>query len=302
MDKRLTKRVVGIKRYEPGKAAMKVHTLEAAEKIAKRVGDTKALGEAVRGKLEAQREFAECYRAKFASVRVRGGPGRGKTSAGSGAGFSESDEFCSRFGFAQRTVQRWCGLVDEARFSRELSVRLERVWRAVEMGGGAHVGNASGVNEWYTPPDIIAAAHAVLGGIDLDPASHAEANRTVEATNYFTSEDDGLKQEWAGRVWMNPPYAQPLIEQFCDKLMESFLVGKVTDAISLTNNATDTAWGQRLLGNCFAACFTRGRLRFWAPEREAAAPLQGQMLCYFGSSADEFLTHFSVFGVTRRLK
>jgi phage N-6-adenine-methyltransferase len=59
-------------------------------------------------------------------------------------------------------------------------------------------------DEWITPPNLIKSVGGDIG-FDLDPCS--PINRPFEtARNYFTIEDDGLKQEWEGRVWMNPPY------------------------------------------------------------------------------------------------
>ena len=96
-----------------------------------------------------------------------------------------------------------------------------------------HVANNTGNNEWYTPVEYIELARHVMGDITLDPASSEIANRTVKATHFFTAQDNGLEKEWFGNVWMNPPYAQPLINQFADKLAEEFKRGAVHNAIVL---------------------------------------------------------------------
>ena len=56
-----------------------------------------------------------------------------------------------------------------------------------------------------TPVEVLVAARELMGGVDLDPASCAEANTAVRARRYFTQEDDGLSKRWKGRVWLNPP-------------------------------------------------------------------------------------------------
>lgn len=72
-----------------------------------------------------------------------------------------------------------------------------------------------------------------MDGIDLDPASSVEANKIVKAKYFFTDKDDGLKQEWRGRVFMNPPYASELIGPFCTQLSTHYQNGSVTAAIAL---------------------------------------------------------------------
>jgi hypothetical protein len=60
-------------------------------------------------------------------------------------------------------------------------------------------------NEHGSPVEIVKAARLVMGGIDLDPASSAVFNTVVQAKKIFTRKDNGLAQEWSGRVFLNPP-------------------------------------------------------------------------------------------------
>lgn len=180
---------------------------------------------------------------------------------------------------------------------REMVARLSGEGYEPSRERDAHVGHNSGENEWYTPVDYILAAKAVMGAIDLDPASSHTANGVIAAERFYSERDDGLRQDWAGRVWMNPPYAQPLVSQFCEKLAKSYASGQgdVTEACALVNNATETGWFQTLAEAASAMCFPRGRIKFWHPSREAI-PLQGQAVIYLGTHVDEFRTAFLPFG------
>lgn len=164
-----------------------------------------------------------------------------------------------------------------------------------------HVANNSGENEWYTPAAYIELARTVMGRIDMDPASCAQANQTVQADAFFCKEENGLDHEWHGAVWLNPPYAQPMIAQFSDKLVMEFRVGRTSQACVLVNNGTETGWGQTLLSACSAVCFPQSRVRFLAPYGKLGAPLQGQMLLYFGPSegVERFNFHADKFGIVK---
>lgn len=159
----------------------------------------------------------------------------------------------------------------------------------------AHVSHSSGDNEWYTPAEYIKAATAVMGAIDLDPASSEAANEVVGAARFYTEDDDGLTQPWAGRVWMNPPYAQPFVDRFCTRAAREFAAGTVAEACVLVNNGTETNWFQEVAAQSSAICFPRGRVKFWHPSKEAT-PLQGQAVIYLGPNPAAFRAEFLRFG------
>lgn len=159
----------------------------------------------------------------------------------------------------------------------------------------------TGWTEWYTPREYIEASRAVMGSIDLDPASNEMANAVVKADKYYTAETDGLEQRWLGNIWLNPPYAQPHIANFVSKLVREYECRNVEQAILLTHNNTDTKWFLEASEHCDAVCFTTGRVKFYAPNGTIAAPASGQAFFYFGPYKEAFRDVFDEVGIVMEL-
>lgn len=160
-----------------------------------------------------------------------------------------------------------------------------------------HVSHNSGNNEWYTPSAFITAAREAMGQIDTDPASSDIANKTVCARTFYTAEQNGLTRSWSGNVWMNPPYAQPLVSEFSEAVSAKYDAKEIKRACVLVNNATETAWFQRMLQSAAAVCFLKGRVKFLDPSGDpSGAPLQGQAVIYMGENPFRFAKAFADLG------
>jgi phage N-6-adenine-methyltransferase len=157
----------------------------------------------------------------------------------------------------------------------------------------------TGENEWYTPSQHIELAREVLGVIDFDPASSEQAQKRIKAARYCTKNNSGLTQPWKGRVWLNPPYSQPDIQLFIEKLVFEIDCGNVSEAIILTHNYTDTAWFHLAESAATSICFTRGRIRFEDQNGNLAAPTQGQAFFYYGRNPSRFAEVFKNVGFIR---
>jgi phage N-6-adenine-methyltransferase len=106
-------------------------------------------------------------------------------------------------------------------------------------------------DEWLTPPELI----QQLGTFDLDPCS-PNPRPWNTAKNHFTFEDNGLWQQWFGRVWLNPPYSD--LKTWLNKM-------------SLHNNGTALVFGRTdthafhdyVFPSADSIMFLKGRLHFY---------------------------------------
>jgi hypothetical protein len=60
-------------------------------------------------------------------------------------------------------------------------------------------------------------------------------------------------------------HASGLVDQFTDKLVSHYQEGKLTSAVVLVNNGTETGWFQRLAAVASAVCLPAGQVRFAEP-------------------------------------
>lgn len=106
--------------------------------------------------------------------------------------------------------------------------------------------------EWLTPPELV----IKLGEFDLDPCTPINPPFTHAKTN-FNVKDDGLKKEWFGRVYMNPPYGKGM-----DKWIEKLKMHG--NGIALIFARTETkCFFNHIWDDAVAILFVKGRIKFY---------------------------------------
>ena len=106
---------------------------------------------------------------------------------------------------------------------------------------------------------------------DLDNEFHFDIDVCATPDNakckkFYTKEDDGLKKDWTGVVWCNPPYGRE-IGKWVKKAAES----KAT-VVMLLPARTDTKWFHNYIYNKAEIRFVKGRLKFGDGKNSAPFP------------------------------
>ena len=98
---------------------------------------------------------------------------------------------------------------------------------------GVEVMFSSKNTEWGTPQWLFD---------ELDSIYHFETDvyatpENAKCKRFFTKEQDGLKQEWTGVCWCNPPYGKGITVEWVKKAYESR-----AKTVMLLPVRTDTKW------------------------------------------------------------
>lgn len=145
--------------------------------------------------------------------------------------------------------------------------------------------------EWLTPPDLINA----LGPFDLDPCAHPKQFYRT-AKKMIAPPLDGLRAEWVGLVWLNPPFSQ----------MSRWLPRIVAhgSGIALAASRTDVRWFSSFIWDAAdAVLFLRGRIYFRRPDGSSRGNAgHGSVLAAYGEVAVKRLRSASALGKYIQLK
>lgn len=152
---------------------------------------------------------------------------------------------------------------------------------------------SNATDEWYTPKEIIAS----LGEFDLDPCAPVNPLFPTARVMY-NKHDDGLIQEWGGRIWLNPPYSKPLIELFLRKMVAH------NNGIALLFNRLDSKLFQEVvLKNATSMKILRKRIKFYRPDgSQGGSPGCGSLLFAFGELNDCILKSNTLEGFYIKLR
>jgi phage N-6-adenine-methyltransferase len=292
-------------RYNNAKKALAlVHRVDEVKSIrdkavamqvyAKQAKDRDLIGHATDIRLRA-----ECRAGELLAEMARHGKrvaSKDTLKKGRGKQRATTEPKLSDLGVSKTQSSRWQKLA--ALSAKDFEQRLDYVKRrqTAVLDGTNYLNPVDGDDEWHTPPEFVERVRRALGKIDLDPASNATAQRTVKSARYFTRKDNALTCKWRGRVFLNPPYSKK--ESFIDKLLTEVAAGRVTGAVLLTHNNTQTEWWQRAAKAASALCFPCGKIKFTRPDGTVGiAPALAQVFTFFGGDVARFAGAFADAGL-----
>lgn len=127
---------------------------------------------------------------------------------------------------------------------------------------------SSATAEWSTPQDFFDELNKEFC-FNLDPCCTHE---NAKCEDHYTKEDNGLEQNWGGRiVFVNPPYGKEIGLWVKKSYEESLKAG--TTVVMLIPARTDTRYfHEYIYHKAQQIRFIRGRLKFGGSDNSAPFP------------------------------
>ena len=141
---------------------------------------------------------------------------------------------------------------------------------------------------WETPQDLFDKLNSVFN-FNTDVCALPE---TAKCVHYFTPEINGLKQDWNGVLWCNPPYGRMQKDWIIKAESES--IKNDSTVVMLIPAKTDTKiWHEVIFKSATSICFIRGRLRFGDSKENAPFP---SAIIVFGGVTEKQIEVLESFG------
>jgi phage N-6-adenine-methyltransferase len=122
--------------------------------------------------------------------------------------------------------------------------------------------------DWETPQDLFDKLNAEFG-FTLDVCATAE---NAKCKRFFTPEDDGLKQSWAGEVcFCNPPYGKN-IKDWADNAHYHANMSGATVVMLIPARTDSGWWHDHIIGSGAEVRFLKGRIKFKGAKYNAPFP------------------------------
>ena len=137
-------------------------------------------------------------------------------------------------------------------------------------------------DRWLTPLTVIDA----LGRFDLDPCG-APDHPTADRIYILENGDDGLRDDWFGRVWLNPPYGRTM------RVWVERLVAHGTGTALIPVAAGTKLWQEVVFPEASAIHFYRHRIKFLrrdGKDDEMVSPQASAIVAFGDQDADALLT------------
>lgn len=152
---------------------------------------------------------------------------------------------------------------------------------------------STGDGDWMTPEWMMDLLEREFGNFDLDPCGQIDSPSYFKCKHSYLLHDavseheeerhsvkDGLKADWTGKVYVNPPYGRGMDDWF-KKAIHECESGNCELAVFLVPARSDTEWWHNYAMKSYEVCFLNGRVPFVHKVKKSTSPAFPSVLISF---------------------